>query len=78
MTTTTPPDETGPDVTALRSQVEAIDRLIAKQHEALALMHSLKRTLVLRLLRTQFQRLSIDEEAKLLKSYGVELPKPKT
>jgi hypothetical protein len=70
-------DTTGPDVVALRSQVEKVDRLIAKQREALGLMQDLKRTLVLRLLRTQYQRLSIDEEAKLLKSYGVELPPKK-
>lgn len=70
-------DETGPDVAALRAAVAKTDRLLAHYQQAIGLMLDLKRTLVMRLLRAQFPRLSIDEETKLLKSYGVELPSPK-
>lgn len=73
--TTTTEDVTGPDVTALRAAVEKADRLIEKNREAGALLVDLKRSLVMRLLRTQYPSLSITEEAKLLKGYGVQLPK---
>jgi len=70
------PDTTGADVSALRAAIEKADRLIAHYHHGVRLGQDLKRTLVLRLLHTQYPRLSIDEEAKLLKSYGV-APEPR-
>jgi hypothetical protein len=73
--TTKTEDVTGPDVTALRAAVEKADRLIEKNREAGALLVDLKRSLVLRLLHTQYPSLSITDEAKLLKGYGVQLPK---
>lgn len=73
--TTKTEDVTGPDVTALRAAVEKADRLIEKNREAGALLIDLKRSLVMRLLRTQYPSLSITEEAQLLKGYGVQLPK---
>jgi len=69
------PDTTGADVTALRAAIEKADRLIEKNREAGTLLVDLKRSLVLRLLHTQYPSLSITDEAKLLKGYGVQLPK---
>lgn len=69
------PDTTGADVTAMRSAIEQADRLIEKNRQAGALLVDLKRSLVMRLLRVQYPNLSITDEAKLLKGYGVQLPK---
>lgn len=73
--TTKTDDATGPDVTAMRSAIEQVDRLIDKNRQAGALLVDLKRSLVLRLLRAQYPHLSVTDEAKLLKGYGVQLPK---
>lgn len=70
-------DLTGPDVTGLRAAIATADQLIAHYQQGIGYAMDLKRTLVLRLLRTQYERLSIDEEAKLLKGYGVVL-EPRT
>jgi hypothetical protein len=75
--TTKTEDPSGPDVSALRAAIATTDQLIAKHQQAGALMADLKRSLVLRLLHAQYPRLSIDEEAKLLKSYGVTVASPK-
>lgn len=72
------PEPNAADITALRGGIEKADRLIAHYHQGARLAQDLKRTLVLRLLHTQYPRLSIDEEAKLLKSYGVATEPPKT
>ena len=72
------PEPNSADVSALRAAIEKADRLVAHYHQGARLAQDLKRTLVLRLLHTQYPRLSIDEEAKLLKSYGVSLAPPKT
>ena len=74
---TTTDDGTGPDVAALSTAIATTDRLIANYQQAMGLMIDLKRTLVLRLLRSQYPHLSIDEEAKLLKSYGLASKPPK-
>lgn len=69
------------DVAGLRAAIDKTDQLIAHYQQGIGYATDLKRTLVLRLLRTQYDRLSIDEEAKLLKGYGVVLgegSRPKT
>jgi hypothetical protein len=71
--TTKADDLAGPDVSALRIAIEKADQLIAHYQQGAGYAMDLKRTLVLRLLRTQYERLSIDEETKLLKGYGVAL-----
>ncbi len=75
---TTTDEGSGPDVTALRAAIQKADRLIAHYQQGIGLASELKRTLVLRLLHTQYPRLSIAEEAKLLKGYGVPVALPKT
>lgn len=72
------PEPTGADVSALRAAIEKADRLIAHYHQGARYAQDLKRTLVLRLLHVQYEHLSIDDEAKLLKSYGVGPEPPKT
>ena len=72
------PHPDGADITAMRAAIEKADGLIAHYHRGATLAMELKRTLVRRLLRAQYPRgLSIDDEAKLLKGYGVAPEKPK-
>ena len=72
------PHPDGADITAMRASIEKADGLIAHYHRGATLAMDLKRTLVRRLLRAQFpQGLSIDDEAKLLKGYGIAPEKPK-
>jgi len=63
---------TGPDVTTLRAAIAKADALIAHYHQGITLAQSLKRTLVLRLLHAQFQNLTVFEQNKLLRGYGLE------
>lgn len=76
-TMTTTDDAAVPDVTALQGAIAKADRLIAHYQQGIGLATDLKRTLVMRLIHTQYPHLSIDEEAKLLKSYGVSIAPPK-
>lgn len=72
------PHPDGADITAMRAAIEKADGLIAHYHRGATLAMELKRTLVRRLLRAQFPKgLSIDDEAKLLKGYGLAPEKPK-
>lgn len=63
--------DTGPDVTALRAAIAKADALVAHYHQGITLAQSLKRTLVVRLLHVQFPNLTVSEQEKLLRGYGV-------
>ena len=64
--------DTGPDVTTLRAAIAKADALVAHYHQGITLAQSLKRTLVLRLLHAQYPHLTVDEQQKLMRGYGVE------
>lgn len=70
--TTKTNDQPDQDVAALRTAIGTADQLIAHYQQGIGIATDLKRTLVFRLLRTQYPRLSVDEQEKLLRSYGLD------
>lgn len=64
-------EETATSVPALTAAILKADALIAHYARGVALAQELKRTLVLRMLHVQFPRMTIDEKARLMQSYGL-------
>lgn len=64
-------EEPETSVPALTAAILKADALIAHYGRGVALAQELKRTLVSRLLHVQFPRMTVDEKARLMHTYGL-------